>query len=143
MSTFRADVDAIIAKTQKRMTALLQGSVERVIDDAQLPTGKGGRMHVDTGFLRASGQGSFDGLPTGPSIGESKEKNAYDDESEKAPPASTLLLGQMKPGVDFWFGWVAGYAVYREAYDGFLEGAVQKWPQFVAEETAKIKARIP
>ena len=136
MPTFTAQVDEIIARTEKRMTALLRESVQRTIDDAQQPVAKGGRMRIDTGFLRASGQASFDGLPTGPAIGSDDKKYTYSE-------ADTFVqLGKLQPGVDFFFGWSASYARFREAYDGFLEGAVQKWPQTVAKVTAEIKARI-
>jgi len=135
-----AQVDEIIAKTEKRLNALLRESVQRVVDEAQKPVAKGGHMRVDTGFLRASGQSSFDGLPTGPQIGESKIKHFYDDGAKNQ---AILNLGKLEIGKAFYFGWTANYAKYREAYDGFLEGAVQKWPQIVATVTAEIKARIP
>lgn len=136
---FSAQVDEIVAKTQKRMLALSRESIQRVIDDAQTPVAKGGRMRVDTGFLRASGQGSLTGLPTGPVRGESKDKGFYDN-GEKS--VVELQLGQLQLGGIFYFGWTANYAKYREAFDGFLEAAVQSWPQIVKDVTEEIKKRI-
>jgi hypothetical protein len=136
---FVAQVDEFIAKTDKRMTALMRESLQRTVDDAQLPVAKGGRMRIDTGFLRASGQGSLSGMPTGPVRGESDVKGFYD--SGGATPV-VVELSQMKLGAPFFFGWTANYARYREAYDGFLEGAVQKWQQTVNAVTEEIKARI-
>lgn len=136
---FEAQVDAIVAKTEKRMLALMRESIQRTVDDAQLPVAKGGRMRVDTGFLRASGQGSLNGMPTGPARGESKVKGFYDNGGDTP---TILELSKMQFGATFFFGWTAAYARYREAYDGFLEGAVQKWQQTVDAVAAEIKARI-
>lgn len=135
---FTAQVDAIIAKTEKRMTALARESIQRTIDDAQTPVGKGGRMRVDTGFLRASGQPSYNGMPSGPSRGERTEPDSYAPDTG----AVTVALAKLEIGAIFYFGWTAAYAKYREAYDGFLGVAVQKWPDTVAKVTEEIKARI-
>lgn len=136
---FEAQVDAIVAKTEKRMLALMRESIQRTVDDAQTPVGKGGRMRVDTGFLRASGQGSLNGMPTGPVRGDSKVPGFYDNGG--ATPV-IVELSKLEFGATFFFGWTANYAKYREAYDGFLEGAVQKWQQTVDAVAEEIKARI-
>ena len=136
---FEAQVDAIVAKTEKRMLALMRESIQRTVDDAQLPVAKGGRMRIDTGFLRASGQGSLNGMPTGPVRGESKVKGFYDNGGSTP---TILALAQLQFGAVFFFGWTANYARYRELYDGFLEGAVQKWQQTVDAVAEEIKARI-
>ena len=141
---FAAQVDAIVAKTEKRMTALARESIQRTIDIAQMPVAKGGKMRVDTGFLRASGQASYNGMPTGETRGEVK------GEGEEAKSVNytydgtgaTTQLSKLQLGTIFYFGWTAAYAKYREAYDGFLETAVQKWPDTVAKVTEEIKARI-
>lgn len=135
---FTAQVDAIVAKTEKRMTALARESIQRTIDDAQTPVGKGGRMRVDTGFLRASGQPSYNGMPSGPSRGDKTEPNSYTADDG----AVTVALAKLELGAIFYFGWTANYAKYREAFDGFLGVAVQKWPDTVAKVTEEIKARI-
>lgn len=135
--SFTAQVDAIVAKTEKRMLALMRESIQRTVDDAQTPVGKGGRMRVDTGFLRASGQGSLNGMPSGPVRGE--KGVTYDT---GAADTVVLELGKMEFGSIFFFGWTANYAKYRETFDGFLGVAVQKWPQTVAAVAAEIKGRI-
>lgn len=135
---FSAQVDDIISTVDARMNALVKQSLQDVIDDAQTPVAKGGRMRVDTGFLRASGQASLNGMPSGPTRGERKEPDSYkyNDNSVIA------TIGKLKLGNIFFFGWTANYAKYRELYDGFLETALQKWPQIVAENVRKIKERI-
>lgn len=133
---FGATVDEIVQRTEKRMLALMRESIQRTVNDAQVPVAKGGKMRVDTGFLRASGQGSLNGMPTGPARGDPKGNYTYNAE------AMISVLGRMQLGAVFHFGWTAEYAKYREAYDGFLESALQKWPQTVATVTAEIKERV-
>lgn len=135
--SFTAQVDAMIATTEKRLTALFRESVQRTVDIAQTPVAKGGKMRVDTGFLRASGQGSFDGMPTGPS-----QRPSDDAIYGQTDQAVELVIGKLTLGRTFFFGWTANYAIYREAYDGFLEAAAQRWPQTVEAVTSDIRKRI-
>ena len=140
-SSCAADIEDIIAVSEKRMIALMRASLQDVINEAQLATGKGGRMRVDTGFLRASGQASLTGLPTGPSMKpDEATRHSVDDGS--AATNITVQLGQLKMGATFYFGWTANYARYRELYDGFLEGALQNWSRIVAFNTDTIRQRI-
>lgn len=135
-----ADIDEIIAVSEKRMIELMRQSLQDVINEAQLPVGKGGRMRIDTGFLRLSGQASLTGMPTGPSMRDLTAKHAYDN--GETPTNITVQLGELKLGATFFFGWTANYARYRELYDGFLEGALQNWARIVAFNTDAIRERI-
>lgn len=136
-----ADIEDIVAVSEKRMIALMRQSLQDVINEAQLATAKGGRMRVDTGFLRASGQASLTGLPTGPSMKpDEATRHSFDDGS--APTNVTVQLSELKMGATFYFGWTANYARYRELYDGFLEGALQNWSRIVAFNTDTIRQRI-
>lgn len=94
-------------------------------------------MRVDTGFLRASGQASLTGMPTGP--GRGSPDGTY-------PPDTTsviVTIANAKVGEDrIFFGWTANYARYRESRDAFLRLAVQKWDQIVSSNVAKAKARF-
>lgn len=123
-------------QTDKRMLALVRESTQRVIDEAQTPVAKGGKMRVDTGFLRASGRISFNSMPQGPVRGDAAKKYDYDN------GPTELALGDFQLGDTIFFAWSANYAGYREAYDGFLSSAVQNWPQIVTQVTSEIKARI-
>lgn len=137
--TFTAQVEDIIAVSDKRMTALVRQSIQDLIENAQQPVAKGGRMRVDTGFLRASGKISLNGMPTGPGRGTSDAPGSYSyDEQANV----TVTLGKVKLGQTIYFGWTANYAKYRELYDGFLEGALQHWARIVAFNTDTIKKRI-
>jgi hypothetical protein len=133
---FKAQVDDIVLKNEKRMNALVRQSVQELIDQAQTPVGKGGKMRVDTGFLRASGQLSFTGMPTGPVRPEDGKKYPY----ETTPYVVQLSKSQV--GTPIFFGWTAEYAKFREVYDGFLGSAVQNWQSIVDKVVSDIKRRI-
>ena len=135
---FSAQVDDIVVKTEKRLTALARQSTQEIVDQAQTPVAKGGKMRVDSGFLRASGQMSLNGMPTGPVRPSDDGPGEYD--WEQTTVITTLF--KLKLGKSVFFGWTANYAKYREAYDGFLESAVQNWPAIVEKVTRQIKARI-
>lgn len=98
--------------------------------------GKGGKMRVDTGFLRASGQLSLTGMPSGPVRGDKNGSYTFD-----RTIAETTLNGVTAGDTVFW-GWTANYAKYREAYDGFLISAVQQWQAIVNKNAADIISRI-
>lgn len=136
--SFSAQVEDIVAVSEKRMVALMRQSLQDVINNAQTPVAKGGRMRVDTGFLRASGQASLNGMPTGPTRGERDAPNSYNFDDRNVE----VRLGELKFGATFFFGWTAEYARYRELFDGFLEGALQHWARIVAINTDTIRQRI-
>lgn len=131
-----ATVDKFVKETKERLTAVVRQSVQDLVNEAQTPVAKGGKMPVDTGFLRASGQMSLTGMPSGPVRGEDGQSYDYN-------PAATLkVLGEFKDGDTIFFGWTADYAKYREAYDGFLISAVQNWQTIVNKNAAALRKRI-
>lgn len=134
--SLEAQVDKIILNSEKRMTALVRMSVQDVIDEAQRPVAKGGKMRVDTGFLRSTGQLSFTGMPTGPTRGNKDGSYAYNENSH------VVKLGEYRLGMTIFWGWTANYAKYREGYDGFMISATKKWKQFVEKNAAEIMKRI-
>ena len=138
VKTATAQIDAIILKTEKRSIALARQSTQMLVDQAQTPVAKGGKMRVDTGFLRASGQMSLNGMPTGPVRPEVDQPGNYNWEQTTV----ITTLARLKLGGAAFFGWTANYAKYRETYDGFLDSAVQNWPEIVEKVARQIKARI-
>lgn len=135
---FAAEVDDIIGKVDERMTLVLRQSIQDVILNANQAKAKGGRMPVDTGFLRASGAISYTGMPSGPSRGEltAKDSYAFNEVSIQTD------LAKLKVGDTVWFGWTAAYARYQELYNGFLEGALQQWGRIVAFNADDAMRRI-
>lgn len=138
--SFQADVDRIIVNTEKRMLMVMKQSLLNAINEMQTPVAKGGKMRVDTGFLRASGQASLNGIPTGP---EKKPKDAAKGQFDWKPAQTEALIGEMQFGATLYFGWTANYAIYREAKDGFMYTTIQRWQQIVDGVVAEAKRRFP
>lgn len=151
-----ATVDAFVAETTLRLRALALQASEDLINEVQTPVAKGGKMRVDTGFLRASGQVSLTGMPSGPSRGEkpSSQTTTVHGESvdlaggkrkiyEWAGHDASATLAGFAVGQTIYFGWTAHYAKYREAYDGFLISGIQNWQTIVNRVCEQIKARSP
>lgn len=132
-----AEVDDFVKETILRLQALPLQAVQYLIDNIQTPVGKGGKMRVDTGFLRASGQLSLTGMPSGPVRGDPSNKYEWNDVQ------AIVDLAGFQIGQTIYFGWTASYAKYREAYDGFLISGVQRWQEFVDRASNDIKARSP
>ncbi len=133
---FQAQVAAIVLKNKQLMRIVAQESVQRLINQAQLPKAKGGSMPVDTGFLRASGQGSYSGFPTGPVRGDPDMKVPYNEN------VTIALLAQFTIGATFYFGWSAIYARKQNLYNGFLDKAVANWQKIVNGVVKDIAKRL-
>lgn len=134
-STFAASVGAFVAQSEQRMDAVFRESVQRTIEEAQTPVGKGGKMRVDTGFLRNSGAASLSGMPSGLSRPRGK--------GDKGEPQDVdAVIAGAPRGATIWFGWTANYARPREYVDGFLRSAAQNWQKTVETVAAELKARI-
>jgi hypothetical protein len=128
-------IDKIIINTEARLNAVMRQAISAVVDDAQTPVAKGGKMRIDTGFLRSSGVASLNAAPRGIARGEKNRTYTWDGES------LNKILAKMIIGDAFYFGWTAHYAKYREAHDGFLESALQKWQSHVDKATAYFKKK--
>jgi hypothetical protein len=137
--TLTADIEDFVRETKERMEMVVRASLDDVVKNAQTPVKKGGRMRVDTGFLRASGRASTNGWPSGPSV---KPTNALPNSFSYDGEAVTAVLSKLKIGDTFFFGWTANYAEYRELYDGFLEASMQHWARYVAFNTDTLRQRI-
>lgn len=131
MTQFDAQVDDFIKRSTLFHTAVLKQSAQDFGDDAQRPVAKGGRMRVDTGFLRNSHVSGLNGST-----------------SMSGPESYVMTIAQMKLGDILSGGWTADYAVPREfgargqAPDFFARGAAQKWQSFVKANAAKLKGMI-
>jgi hypothetical protein len=134
--SFSAQVDEYIAKYKNRLIAVARDATQEVINQSNRPVAKGGRMRVDTGFLRASGQASLTGMPQGPIRGN-KDATYNTDEA-----TIILSLSQLQLGGSFFFGWSANYAKYRELYDGFLSSTIANWQSIVDKSVLKAKEKF-
>lgn len=136
---FSAEVAAWCKKAEGRLEAVMKTAAQDLAESANTPTEKGGRMRVDTGFLRGSIAANIGTMPSGPSL---RPKDARP--GQFSPQEITITIARWNPATQtLCVGWTANYAKWRELHDGFLEAAVQKWPQFVNAAVAEAKRRIP
>ena len=138
MTDFAAQVAGFAAKYQKRMRATMREAVQETVSQAQQVSAEGGRMRVDTGFLRASLGASVGQMPSGVSVNPDKNSDQKEIYSYDGTDISMALLG-WQPGETLYVGWTANYARPREARDGFMRGAVEKWDGTVDRVAAKVR----
>lgn len=119
--SFETQIDKIVINTSQRLLAVVRTAISDTINEAQVPTAQGGKMRVDTGFLRSSGVASLEGMPFGPSRGDKDKSYQWNGDF------LNIILAKLNVGDTFYWGWTAHYAKYREVYDGFLESALQNW----------------
>lgn len=135
--TFSASVRAFTGKTKKEMRDVFVESVQDVVEIAQTPKAKGGRMPVVSSFLRNSLASGLNGSFT----------------NEGAESYAVTLLG-LELGDIARFAWTAPYAhrvhsgfsgtdslgrTYEQAGAFFVDGAAAQWPQIVEKWAAKVK----
>lgn len=127
-----AQIPDAIAKYQRRIDYTLQYAVDKLIEAAQLPKAKGGRMPVDTGTLRRSLLSELNGV----SGAVSADSYAF-------------IAGAMRGGDFARFRWTAEYAFVvnngRQGRPGahFVEWAADQWQQFVNEGAQAAILRYP
>jgi hypothetical protein len=143
MGRFSRDVDAFIKKVHQRYRAVARTAVQDTVAIAQRTEGEGGRMRVDTGFLRASIQGALGVTPPSGPVRPPKGtgKGEYVGRLVAGEPLSvTLLKWDPLKGQQITVGWTANYARHREYQDGFLRGAVEQWSTTVRKAVVKVEA---
>jgi hypothetical protein len=139
--TLSADIADFVAKSDARLLAVVRNSVRDMVEDMQTPTGKGGRMRVDTGFLRASGRAAIGSVPSGPN---QKPAGAPTGQYTGAldtydGTALNAVLLDLQIGETFFWGWTAAYAEVREVYDGFMDTAIQNWQNYVTINSERFR----
>ena len=124
--SFDAQVTSWARKSEARMLAVVRTATQDMIKDAQLPRARGGRMPVDTGFLRNSMLGDVNRIPSG----ESSPTNTM---------TVSLVINRVQVGDVLYIGWVANYAKYMEAKYAFMRGASQNWDKFVQAAAKRLE----
>lgn len=146
--SFEAQIRGMVEDTLNGLKAVFNQSVQDTINQAQLqgpsvanPSGgKGGRMPIDTGFLRASGRASLEGLPSGLGNGDKRIKYPSPDKYSETPSVKTTIAS-LKLGGSLWFGWTADYANAMEVRYGFLGAALQNWQSNVEKNAEQVRKR--
>lgn len=127
-ANFTLQVEQFAGKTVEQMRNVLRNSVQDVLETAQRPKAQGGRMPVDTGFLRNSLASGLNGAFGPP------DANSY-----------TLTVAGMDLGDVARFAWTAEYAIHQELgtskFPGnhFVGSAAAQWEKFVAANAARTK----
>jgi len=119
-----------VAKSEARLDAVWKTAAQDIAREMQTPSAKGGKMRVDSSFLRNSFSADINKIPSG-----------NGDSSYSAGPIS-IVIGRAKIGDQVVFGWSANYAVYVEARFSFLRSATQNWQQIVNKAAQKVKTRV-
>ena len=120
VESFEAAVRRWTAKTLRNYELVAKQSFQDVLEIAQTPVAQGGRMRVDTGFLRNSLASALNGstMLTG--------ADSY-----------ILAVGAFELGDVIEAGWTASYARPREygargqPPDFFMRNAAQQWQDIV------------
>lgn len=132
--------DKWIKDTKENILAVVQESVKDLVEEASTPIKSGGNMPVDTGFLRLSGTGSINQLPEGESEGRNRKSGETGVIYPSNPSGSvSAILPKLKWGDTFYYGWTAIYANVQNIRYGFLDLAVQKWSDIVANNVRRLK----
>lgn len=138
---FAAEVDDWTRETEDRITRVFRQSAQEVRDEMLKTRKAGGRMRVDTGFLRASIRESTSEMPRIIPGAQPKEGAKY-----PAPPPISMVIAGAALGSTVYLGFTANYAIPREygsrgqAPDAFVRGAALLWPRIVARVIARAKA---
>ena len=119
-----------VAKSQARLEAVWKTAAQDIAREVQTPRAKGGRMPVDTSFLRNSFSADVNKVPSG------NGNSAY-----TSGPIS-IVINRAKIGDQVVFGWGAQYSIYMEARYSFLRSAAQNWQQIVDKSAQKVKTRV-
>lgn len=126
--TFQADVAKWIRKSEALMLGVVQQAAQSTVNEMLTPRAKGGRMPVDTGYLRNSASAELGRMPA-------RESNAGNESQIK------LSIANLKPGEVLYVGFTANYARYMEHRYGFTRMAAQNWQRNVDAAAAELSRR--
>lgn len=148
MAGFAATIGDWCEKVERSGEAIFKQSVQELVSVAQRTRSEGGRMRVDTGFMRASLMASTASMPAinpsaVPPPGAAPNSIPYNSQ-----PVEAVIIGAELGGPPIYLGYTAAYAGFREygannqPADAFVRTAAQQWPQIVAAKEAELKSRL-
>lgn len=142
--SFTAQIEQWVADVKEAAEAVRDQSAQEVVEEMVKPVAKGGRMRVDTGFLRNSLLASTSAMPSINPAASPIDGQTY-----------SLDVGQIEAAITgaaledtLYFGFTASYAAAREygargqAPDAFVRSAAQKWPEIVERNAREVKSRF-
>ena len=119
-----------VAKSEARLDAVWKTAAQDIAREMQTPSAKGGKMRVDSSFLRNSFSADINKTPSG------------NGETPYTSGPISIVVNRAKIGDTVVFGWSANYAIYVEARFSFLRSAAQNWQQIVIKAAQKVKTRV-
>lgn len=142
--TFDKQVKDITRRVEDLLLAAVKNTIRKVVEEAQTPVREGGKMRVDTGFMRWSGTAALNEMPAGLTKGRLRKKGeegVLPEYAMKEVGGKMLnsVLVDMKVGDIFYFGWTAEYAPHWEMYDGFMISAVNNFNFHFNEEVGRLR----
>lgn len=141
MATFALQLKEFADLSKKALLAVHRGATQEVADRVRIPVGKGGRIRVDTGFLRASLMGSTAAMPP---IDPTARPPADAQPNSFAPNNQQISLAIASATLDetFYLGFTAAYAQYRENLDLYVETVALSWPAIVDVEVTIVRKNL-
>ena len=149
--SFDAQVSAFAKKTEERMRAVFQTSVQRVVEEMTRPVGDGGNMPVVTGFLRASLRVTI-GNAAFATVGNPEKKitpfngQAYDlviSTARIGDTISAVFIANYAQRIENGFsGQDASGGEHSRGGRHFVKLAAQRWPTIVRQACVELKTRI-
>lgn len=142
--TFEKQIKEITKRTQELLLAATKNAIRKVVIEAQTPVKKGGKMRVETGFMRWSGSAALNQIPSGLGRGRVRKPGEVGvlpeyNLSEEGGRMLNGVLANMKIGDTFYFGWTAVYAPKWEMVDGFMSSAVNNFSFHFDNEVRRLK----
>lgn len=132
-SQFSASVDYWVRKARGNMLTVVRESASRLAEQAQTTIPEGGKLPIDTGYLRASFVAVLNAsLPPTRRNPDPNVSYTYD-----GGPID-LTINSMKLGDVLTMGWTAEYAGVQEYKHGFQRSAAQNWPAIVRQVTREV-----
>jgi hypothetical protein len=141
--SFAASVSRWVSETEQRIEAVRKQATQEVFEEARRPRGEGGKMRVDTGFLRNTAVASLSAMPPIDKNARPVPGQSYKDNSS----AIALIIAQSKPGDTVYLGFVAAYSAERELGargqppDAFARSAAEQWQSIVRRVSQRAQQR--
>lgn len=127
----------ITRKYEVMLEATAKEAAQSLVEEVQTPRPKGGKLPVDTSFLRNSMSGALNSTPSGPAT----KPAGYTQTDWDASPI-LLVINRVKIGDRLVLGYTANYAPYMEARYAFVRSAAQNWNQHVDKAARKVRREV-
>lgn len=138
--SFQAQVDAWCRETEERIDAVFKLATQELFYGTLKPVGEGGRMRVDTGFLRGGFTASLDNP-----VLESRSRPDSEGTYSLDVGAISLTIASANIGQTVYGMFTANYARPREygsrgkPGDGFVMTNAAQWQDYVDEAALVVR----